>query len=85
MGLEIEFIETAFRHGYEPEDFFEVLEDRVLKLKSQRGLHEVYEIYGRNSAGDYLHIAYRRILNKTVVFHIRRMTRREKEMFRKLK
>ena len=83
MELDVEFIESAFRHSYEPEDYFELIAGRVLKTRSTRGLPGVYEVYGRNSAGDYLHIAYRKLPQKVVVFHMRRMTAREKQMFRR--
>jgi hypothetical protein len=85
MDLEVEFVDSAFRHGYEPEDFFEVSDGRTLKVRSRRGLKDVYEIHGRNFAGDYLHIAYRRVKSKAIVFHMRRMASREKEMFRRWK
>jgi hypothetical protein len=85
MDLEVEFVDSAFRHGYQPEDFFEVANGRVLKVRSRRGLKDVHELHGRNGAGDYLHIAYRRTGGKAIVFHMRRMTKREKEMFRRWK
>ena len=50
------FAESAFKHGYGEEDFLEVLECGPLKLRSRRGLEGVYELYGQNYAGDYLHI-----------------------------
>ena len=77
------FVESAFKHGYEEEDFFEVLETGPLKFRSRRGLTGIYELYGRNYAGEYLHIAYRREPGGEVVFHIREMTPREKQRYRK--
>ena len=75
------FVESAFRHGYYEEDLYEVLESRPLKVRSRRGLKSVYELYGRNHVGDYLHIAYRQEPDRTVVFHIRRMTESERRLF----
>ena len=77
------FTESAHKHGFQEEDFYEVLEAGPLKLRSQRGLEGVYELYGRNCAGEYLHIAYRREAGGAVVFHMRAMSPREKQRFRK--
>lgn len=76
-------VESAFKHGYREEDFFEVLEAGPLKLRSRRGLEGVYELYGKNYAGDYLHVAYRRERDRAVVFHMRAMSPREKQRFRR--
>jgi hypothetical protein len=81
--MEIVFFESAFTHGYDEEDFFEVLASHPLKMRSRRGLEGVYELYGTNGAGDYLHIAYRRRRDETVVFHMRRMSLREKQLYRR--
>jgi hypothetical protein len=78
------FFESAFKHGYGEDDFFEVLEAGPLKLRSNRGLKGIYELYGRNYAGEYLHVAYRRGGDQDVVFHIRAMSPREKHRYRKL-
>ena len=78
------FVESALKHGYGSDDFFEVLDQRPLKLRSRRGLAGVYEIYGRNYAGEYLHMAYRKEKTRTVVFHMRRMTPREKRIYLRL-
>ena len=51
------------------QDFYELLELGPLKLRSKRGLANVYELYGRNFTGQYLHLAYRREARRTVVFH----------------
>lgn len=77
------FVQSAFKHGYGQEDFFEVLEAGPLKLRSKRGLENVYELYGRNYVGEYLHIAYRREEGREVVFHMRTMSPRERRRFRK--
>jgi hypothetical protein len=77
------FTESAHKHGFQEEDFYEVLEAGPLKLRSHCGLEGVYELYGRNYAGEYLHIAYRREAGREVVFHMRAMSPREKQKFRK--
>ena len=77
------FADSAFRQGYGELDFFEVLESDPLKLRSRRGLHGVFELYGRNFAGDHLHVTYRREGERHSVFHMRRMTDREKRLYRK--
>lgn len=77
------FTESAHKHGFQEEDFYEVLESGPLKLRSQRGLEGIYELYGRNYAGEFLHIAYRREAGQTVVFHMRAMSPREKQRFRR--
>ena len=77
------FTESARKHGFQEEDFYEVLETGPLKLRSRRGLEGVYELYGRNYAGEYLHIAYRREAGREVVFHMRAMSPREKQRYSK--
>jgi hypothetical protein len=77
------FVESAIKHGCGAEDFFEVLETGPLKLRSRRGLKGVYELFGRNYAGEYLHVAYRREEDREVAFHIRAMSPREKQKYRK--
>lgn len=79
----VAFVESAFKHGYSEEDFFEVLENGPMKLRSRRGLSGIYELLGRTHDGEYLHIAYRRESERDVVFHMRRMTSDEKTRFRK--
>jgi hypothetical protein len=80
MGV---FAESAFKHGYDEEDFFEVLECGPLKLRSRHGLEGVYELYGQNYAGNDLHIGYRREREQVVVFHMRAMSAREKHRYRR--
>jgi hypothetical protein len=77
------FVESAFKHGYQEEDFFEMLETGPLKLRSRRGLKGVYELFGRNYVGEYLHVAFRREGDREVVFHMRAMSVREKQVYRK--
>ena len=80
----VAFVESAFKHGFGEGDSYELLESGPLKLRSKRGLPNVYEFYGRNFTGQYWHIAYRREARRTVVFHIRAMTLREKRRFRQI-
>lgn len=49
------FASLAFRHGYSEKDFYELLAGPYIKIRSQRGLADVYELLGRNLEGDYLH------------------------------
>ena len=77
------FVESAFKHGFEEMDFYEVLASRPLKLGSRRGLKGVYELYGQNFVGAYLFIVYRRTNDESVVFHISEMTDREKKFYRR--
>jgi hypothetical protein len=78
------FVASAFKHGYGEDDFFEVPDMGPLKLRSRRELKGVYLLYGRNYAGEYLHIAYRREPEREVVFHMRAMSPREMRRFRNL-
>ena len=77
------FVDSAFKHGYSEDDFFEVLETGPLKLRSRRGLVGIYELLGRTHSGEYLHLAYRREPDQVVVFHMRTMTPAEKNRYRK--
>jgi hypothetical protein len=78
------FVEGAFKHGYGKDDFFDVLDTGPLKLRPSLGLKGIYELYGRNYAGEYLHIAYRRDRDQEVVFHMRAMSPHEKRRYRSL-
>ena len=77
------FVDSAFKHGYNEDDFFEVLETSPLKLRSCRRLEGVYELLGRTHSGEYLHVAYRREQKQEVVFPMRAMTPAEKISYRK--
>jgi hypothetical protein len=77
----VEFTESAFRHGYDEEDFFELLEAQPMKIRSTRGLN-LYELLGRHGAGDYIHVAYRREGDREVVFHMRGMSAAERRRYR---
>ena len=76
------FTDSAFRHGYQEADFLEVLESRPFKTRSRRGLKGVYEILGRNNAGEYLHIVLREDAGVTTVFHMLQMNQRQKRLYR---
>ena len=78
------FADSAFTHGYREEDFYELLAGRYLKDRSRRGFEAVYELLGRNFAGDYLHIVYRVLPDARVrVFHMARMTDTQKRLYQK--
>jgi len=78
------FASSAFRHGYAEEDFYAVLAGYYLKVRSQRGLEDVYELLGRNLEGDYLHIVYRGLPDGHLrVFHMNRMTEKQKRRYRR--
>ena len=73
--MDVVFTPSASRHGYTEEDFYEVLAGRYLKIRSQRGMDDVYELLGRNLSGAYLHIVYRVLSDGRLrVFHMNRMT-----------
>ena len=82
--MDIVFAPSAFKLGYVKEDFYELLAGRYLKIRSQRGLDDVYELLGRNLNGDYLHIVYRILADGRLrVFHISRMTERQKRRYQR--
>jgi hypothetical protein len=73
--MDVIFSASAFRHGYVEQDFYELLATKYLKIKSQRGIDDVYELLGRNLSGAYLHVTYRVLPDHRLrVFHINRMT-----------
>ncbi|MGH7834600.1 MAG: hypothetical protein ACREQK_13215 [Candidatus Binatia bacterium] len=78
------FAASAFRHGYTKQDFYEVLAGRYLKIRSQRGLDDVYELLGRNLGGDYLHVIYRVLADGRLrVFHIGRMSGSQRRRYQR--
>lgn len=80
------FAPSAFHHGYDVEDFYDLVANRPLKIRSQRGLNGVYELLGRNLAGDYLHIVYRVFVNGQLrVFHMNRMTDAQRRRHRNIR
>ena len=82
--MDVVFASSAFRHGYTRQDFYELLSGRYLKIRSQRGLDDVYELLGRNLAGDYLHIVYRVLPDGHLrVFHISRMTGKQRRRYQR--
>jgi hypothetical protein len=82
---EVIFAPSAFRHGYREEDFFELIAGRYLKIRSQRGIEDVYELLGRNLAGDHLHAVYRVLADGRLrVFHIGRMTDKQKRRYQRI-
>ena len=82
--MDLVFASSAFRHGYAGQDFYELLAGRYLKIRSQRGLDDVYELLGRNLSGDYLHVVYRVLSDGRLrVFHISRMNERQKRRYQR--
>ena len=77
--------DSAFKHGYGENDYDAVMRHAKLVLRSRRGYRNVYEILGRNDAGDYLHIITRRYLNGTerivIVFHMSEMKAADRKRF----
>ena len=82
--MDVVFAASAFRHGFARQDFYELLAGRYLKIRSQRGLEDIYELLGRNLNGDYLHIVYRLLPNGGLrVFHISRMSETQKRRYQR--
>ena len=82
--MDVVFAASAFRHGYTRQDFYELLAGRYLKIRSQRGLDDVYELLGRNLSGAYLHIVYRVLSDGRLrVFHISRMAERQRRRYQR--
>ena len=81
--MEVIFRASAFKHGYEESDFFELLASKPIKRRSQRGITNVYELFGQTFAGDYLHVIYKREQDSHVVLHMNRMNERQKTYYRK--
>jgi len=82
--MEVVFTDSAFRHGYTNQDYYELLAEEYLKIRSQRGLDDVYELLGRNLSGAYLHVIYRVFPDHRVrVFHISGMTEAQKRRYRR--
>jgi hypothetical protein len=78
------FTSSAFRHGYTKQDFYELLAAEYLKIRSQRGLDDVYELLGRNLSGAYLHVVYRVLPDRRLrVFHMNGMTETQKRRYRR--
>ena len=82
--MDVVFTSSAWRHGYTEEDFYEVLAGRYLKIRSQRGMDDVYELLGRNLDGAYLHIVYRLMSDGRLrVFHMNRMTETQRRRWQR--
>ena len=82
--MDVVFASSAFHHGYTKQDFYELLAGRYLKIRSQRGLDDVYELLGRNLSGDYLHVIYRVLSGGRLrVFHISRMSESQKKRYQR--
>ena len=79
----VRFEDSAFKHGWNQTDYFELLESNPMIYRSTRGWKHVYEMLGQNTAGDYLHVAFRNTNDGPLVFHMRRMSDREKRLYRR--
>jgi hypothetical protein len=79
------FKDSAFKHGYNEDDYDALMRAAKLVLRSRRGYQNVYEILGRNTGGDYLHIVTRRYLKGAdriaIVFHMSRMKPSDRKRF----
>ena len=81
--MEVLFADSTFRHGYSKQDFYELLAGKYLKIRSQRGFDDVYELLGRNLSGAYLHVIYRVLPDRRLrVFHMNAMTETQKRRYR---
>lgn len=84
---EFEFTDSAYRHGYNDEDFADMLRRPRLVIRSRRGRMTGYEIFGRTRAGTYLLAAGRVIHYRDLpvfrVFHLNRMTDAERRRFQR--
>ena len=82
------FKDSALQHGYGRQDFDAVMRRPKLVLRSRRGFRNVYEILGRNDAGQYLHVITRRYRKGddkiVIVFHIDVMCSADRRRFAKL-
>ena len=82
--MDVVFASSTFRHGYTRQDFYELLAGRYLKIRSQRGLDDIYELLGRNLSGDYLHVVYRVLSGGRLrVFHISRMSGSQRRRYQR--
>ena len=78
------FTDSAFRHGVPESDFVEAMQRRHLKFRIGRGGQAVYEIIGRNAAGQYRHFLYRALLDGTLkVFHMMPAKETQKRLYRR--
>ena len=82
--MEVVFTDSAFRHGYTKQDFYELLAGEYIKIRSQRGFAEIYELLGRNLSGAYLHVVYRVLPDHRLrVFHMNAMNEGQKRRYRR--
>ena len=84
---EFELTDSAYRHGYDDEDFADMLRDRFLVLRRGRRRRRVYEVFGRNRAGEYLVAAGRVVESSGMsvlrIFHLNRMTPAQRNRYRR--
>ncbi len=82
--MDVIFASSVFRHGYTKQDFYEVLAGSYLKIRSQRGIDDVYELLGRSLSGAYIHVIYRVLADHRLqVFHMNGTTETQKKRYRR--
>ena len=85
---EFELTESAYRHGFDDEDFGEMLRGPHIFIRSRRGKRAGYEILGLGGGGVYLLAAARVVQGEEKkrlrVFHVNLMTAAEKRRFRRM-
>ena len=84
---EYELTDSAYRHGYDDEDFAQMLRGRILVIHSRRGRLVGEEVFGRNAAGVYLHAVGRVVKSGAGqvlrVFHLNRMKDTDRKRFKR--
>ena len=87
-GPEIDFVESAFRHGYTRDDYLQVHRNRKALFGSRRGDPDVYEVLGRNDAGDYVQVVFRSFRDGDrkgiVVFHMDAMNQADRARYKRM-
>jgi hypothetical protein len=87
-ALQIDFAEAAFRHGYTRRDYLQVDRNRKVLFRSRRGAPDVYEVLGRNDAGEYLHVVFRSFRDGSrrgiVVFHMDTMNQADRMRYKRM-
>jgi len=82
------FRDSAFKHGFGEDDYHEVCRNRNVRVRSRRGHPGVYEVFGRNDVGEYVHIVTRRYVYQgervVMVFHMASMGERDRRWFRRM-
>ncbi len=84
---EFQLTESAYRHGFDDNDFAELTHQRHLVIRNRRGRMAGYEILGRNESGEYLIAAAKLVesggMKLLRVYHLGRMKNSEERRFRR--